>query len=341
MMFSSYRNPPYRKPTTARSTSPPARNPSPKRKRPDMLNEPPALQIDTQRLISDAASESGGDSPRTAVAERLSDLNLQHFNDGREPTPQTPERSDWPRKRFKRSPPLPQQFRALSSPGGEDVTRVASSRPGVRSDPPVADGGVRWSSAVERLHEMPMIQIIDFEPGATTSFSTTRAKDEVGETPGCRTTARSSPPLPSDKSHAPKRKQDEISTSSPDPQLLRSPPSHHRSPGATIDHSVSPTKLPDDHSSDQSWLTWHDDEITGHEIDTKADDDGEGINGIGFRPTPAIAAARSQRRRQQVNEWRAREAREARQKRFERRRGVNGEGTSEHVHKRTVRFMTE
>ena len=59
-----------------------------------------------------------------------------------------------------------------------------------------------------------------------------------------------------------------------------------------------------------------------------ADDDGEGINGIGFRPTAAIASARSEKRKQQVSEWRAREAREARQKRFERRRGgSDGKGS--------------
>ena len=71
-------------------------------------------------------------------------------------------------------------------------------------------------------------------------------------------------------------------------------------------------------------LTWQDSEITGHLIDPSndPDDDGTGLNGIGFRPTPAIAYARSQRRRQQVMEWKAREAREARQKRLEGRRGM-------------------
>lgn len=76
-----------------------------------------------------------------------------------------------------------------------------------------------------------------------------------------------------------------------------------------------------------SALTWHDSEITGHLADpsTDPDDDGTGLNGIGFRPTPAIAYARSQKRRQQLNEWKARETREARAKRHERRRrGVGG-----------------
>ena len=70
---------------------------------------------------------------------------------------------------------------------------------------------------------------------------------------------------------------------------------------------------------DRAALTWHDDEITGHNPDDP-DDDGEGINGIGFRPTPAMAYARSEKRRLQMAEYRNREAREARQKRSERRR---------------------
>ncbi|KAF1934991.1 hypothetical protein EJ02DRAFT_153812, partial [Clathrospora elynae] len=76
-----------------------------------------------------------------------------------------------------------------------------------------------------------------------------------------------------------------------------------------------------------SALTWQDSEITGHLADpaTDPDDDGTGLNGIGFKPTPALAYARSQKRRQQLNEWKARETREARAKRSERRRrGVGG-----------------
>ncbi|TKA79298.1 hypothetical protein B0A49_01528, partial [Cryomyces minteri] len=51
------------------------------------------------------------------------------------------------------------------------------------------------------------------------------------------------------------------------------------------------------------------------------EDDGTGINGIGYRPTPAVAYARSQRRKMQVHEWKVREAREARGRRMERRKG--------------------
>jgi hypothetical protein len=64
---------------------------------------------------------------------------------------------------------------------------------------------------------------------------------------------------------------------------------------------------------------WHDSEITGHNP-TDPDDDLLGINGIGFKPTPAIAWARSQKRKQQLADYKSRETREARQRRIERRR---------------------
>ncbi len=97
-------------------------------------------------------------------------------------------------------------------------------------------------------------------------------------------------------------------------------------------------------------LTWKDGEITGHLCtpETDPEDDGYGINGIGFKPTPALAYARSQRRRQQVLEWRAREARDARQRRSQRRlrsgSAVDSDAErnpptlSGDVVKRTVRF---
>ncbi|KAI1398952.1 hypothetical protein F4819DRAFT_436960 [Hypoxylon fuscum] len=67
-------------------------------------------------------------------------------------------------------------------------------------------------------------------------------------------------------------------------------------------------------------LTWHEDEITVYDPQDK-DDDGTGINGIGFKPTPAIAHARAQKRKQQLAEYKKREESEARAKRNERRRG--------------------
>ncbi|KAK4225448.1 hypothetical protein QBC38DRAFT_483044 [Podospora fimiseda] len=70
-------------------------------------------------------------------------------------------------------------------------------------------------------------------------------------------------------------------------------------------------------------LTWQDDEITIYDPDD-SDDDGTGINGIGFKPTPAIAYARTVKRRQQLAEYKKREEREARARRSQRR----GAGTA-------------
>lgn len=67
-------------------------------------------------------------------------------------------------------------------------------------------------------------------------------------------------------------------------------------------------------------LTWHDDEITVYDPNDE-DDDGVGINGIGFKPTPAIAYARTMKKRQQLAEYKKREEREARARRSHRRRG--------------------
>lgn len=76
-------------------------------------------------------------------------------------------------------------------------------------------------------------------------------------------------------------------------------------------------------------IFWKDSEITGHLADPSVDpdDDGTGINGIGFRPTRAIAQARAEKRKKQLADYRARLAQEARAKRSERRhRGVGSAG---------------
>lgn len=78
------------------------------------------------------------------------------------------------------------------------------------------------------------------------------------------------------------------------------------------------SKSPPPPSSAQA-LWWSDAEITGHNPKDPTDD-GYGINGIGFLPTPAIANARVERRKKQVAEWKNREARDARQKRSDRRK---------------------
>ena len=86
-------------------------------------------------------------------------------------------------------------------------------------------------------------------------------------------------------------------------------------------------------------LTWHEDEITIYDPDDE-DDDGTGINGVGFKPTAAIAHARCMRRRQQMAEYRKREEGEARAKRNQRRRGEEpSTSRAKKSSPRRVRFM--
>jgi hypothetical protein len=136
---------------------------------------------------------------------------------------------------------------------------------------------------------------------------------------------------------------------------LRSAPYQTMPSGASAEsksNTSQPRSRAKSPSPPLSSLTWQDNEITGHLVDPskEPDDDGTGLNGVGFKPTPAIAYARAQKRRQQLMEWRARESKDARAKRSERRRrGMGGrsrESTVERetiprdtdVNRRTVRF---
>ncbi|KAL8878207.1 MAG: hypothetical protein Q9192_008500, partial [Flavoplaca navasiana] len=94
--------------------------------------------------------------------------------------------------------------------------------------------------------------------------------------------------------------------------------------------SPVPSPIPRSKSPPSLSRWWADAEITGHDPKDPSDD-GEGINGVGFIPTPAMASARAERRRKQVAEWKSREAREARQRRSEARRRRDVEMTNEGV----------
>jgi hypothetical protein len=102
---------------------------------------------------------------------------------------------------------------------------------------------------------------------------------------------------------------------SPRPRFRSSP----YSPPRTSPEEANQALEENDSGYDAQSLTWQDSEITGHLL-LDPDDDGEGLNGIGFRPTPALAFERSERRKRQVSEWKSRQAREEREKRAVRRR---------------------
>ncbi|ETI27388.1 hypothetical protein G647_09578 [Cladophialophora carrionii CBS 160.54] len=96
-------------------------------------------------------------------------------------------------------------------------------------------------------------------------------------------------------------------------------------PSPSMSPGISPRSKSPPLSSGLSDEFWHDSEITGHDPNDP-DDDGYGINGIGFKPTAAIAWTRSQQRKRQLTEWKNREAREARQQRSERRKRLFDDG---------------
>lgn len=162
---------------------------------------------------------------------------------------------------------------------------------------------------------------------------------EINETPGAYDKIMPSPttsPTPNNPAshrarfilHPPRRV-----TSPPPPTPIASPNlEEHQSLSLPLAIKITQDKLSslrcdspttpaeEDPLNQDENMTWQEDEITGHDIDSTADDDGEGINGIGFIPTPAMVTKRSEWRRRQITEWRARESKEARQRRYDKRK---------------------
>lgn len=167
---------------------------------------------------------------------------------------------------------------------------------------------------------------------------------EIAETPGCRPEADARPSTPSPLAkqvETPMSKQNISPIVRITPKRMRSPPPPVASPSSpdNPDNGLSTSPDSSQNFGDLADTTWQDSEITGHHIHTALGDDGEGINGIGFRPTPAIAQARSQKRKHQLSEWRAREAKEARQRRYEKRQGCAVDaGNGDESQRRVVRF---
>ncbi|KAI4717932.1 hypothetical protein E4T48_05863 [Aureobasidium sp. EXF-10727] len=214
------------------------------------------------------------------------------------------------------------------------------------------------SPGIQVAHHLSQLNM-DYPP---TSRKRPADMDEINETPGAYDKILPSPidsptlnkptsPRSRFILHPPRRV-----TSPPPPTPVASPSleeNHHMTLPAAIKIAQdklstlrcdSPTTLAEDDTPDRNEnMTWHEDEITGHNIDYTSDDDGEGINGIGFIPTPQMVTKRSEWRRRQILEWRARESKEARQRRYDKRKTSQrdsaislDEGTS--FKRRMVRF---
>lgn len=294
-------------------------HPSPKRKR---ENLPFVAPLNTSTLRDACTPPSGSpqsptaDSPRNVVADRLSSMSIAG-NPGIPLPPLTPT-DDVIRKKPKldaASEAVQSQYFTAAGDSGTD----SYGRDGMQeSRTPVS----ARTAALREIPETPQLEMESQSPRILSNIVTLAQAQPVAFT--------SSPPKTFEQRG---RSGNQHSPSKGQPQKPRSRKKSPSPPPAT--------------------LTWQDSEITGHLVDpsTDPDDDGTGINGIGFKPTPAIAWARAQKRRQQVMEWRARETKEARAKRSERRRrGVGGrasrEGTVERdsgaqgsgVVRRAVRF---
>ncbi|KAL5000216.1 hypothetical protein BDV10DRAFT_162900 [Aspergillus recurvatus] len=159
--------------------------------------------------------------------------------------------------------------------------------------------GLLQNSSLHGFHDMP-----DSDSSEATERLSPPLNDRAPPSPSPAASAESPPEIPEtpvntsrQPSTSPRKRRN-----APVSAKLRSPNRSPTLPGAEV----------------EDLLTWSDSEITGHNP-TDPDDDGYGINGIGFKPTAAIAWARSQRRKKQVAEWKNREAREARERRRERR----------------------
>lgn len=165
------------------------------------------------------------------------------------------------------------------------------------------------------LEEQTLVPILDVEKGVKKSVTPYRECDinhNTNNQISSFDSDRSNIPITTYES-SPGAMPKEIAIPDPPPEVPETPP---------LKPTVSPLPLPSRPQSPPlplSALWWKETEITGHDPKDPLDD-GYGINGVGFLPTPAIANARAERRKRQILEWRNREAKEARQKRSDRRR---------------------
>jgi hypothetical protein len=323
---------------------------TPKRKHSELLNDHvPNLNTITQFTFAQfvpSQVKDGSASPRTSVAHRFRGLAIGSGGgvDGsggrgsQSPEPKSTrpvflpmpnETYDGARKRAK----LPDvglrdadscqpHFAASWDDGGVQMSRPDSqARKPATSGPKSGSQSPRQRSPGSVKFALDTAVVIQSETLANTGRAAT-ASNKTKKTPPIPAERRSSPSA--SKSHGRVR--------------LATPPPTTRTADDDIADALAETIIND---PIRASLTWHDDEITIYDPED-SDDDGTGINGIGFKPTPAIAYARTVKRKQQLAEYRKREEKEARAKRSQRRRGSPVTGLVElkgTVERRRVRFM--
>lgn len=312
---------------------------TPKRKRTDAAGDdvPSQLNIHFSFEVSQGLLSDGGDSPRTKVAHRFRGLALADSGGG--------------------AAAADGRVHDTESDPGRDTTDADTDKMEVDEDeskmrkrskltPPSvpSDGSPR-----PKHQTLPLIQ-----PQPQPQLSAERV--EIPETPAVQKTEPQIPTGPESRSvldngnvlfrphatfgepaadnaaltAAPARVPSTKQSSAANNRPLESLKSKGRRRAGTPPLAASASKLrnpdqPSDAAAEvidpiRAALTWHEDEITVYDPDDE-DDDGVGINGIGFKPTPAIAYARTMKRKQQLAEYKKREEREARARRSSRRRG--------------------
>ncbi|KAK4099129.1 hypothetical protein N658DRAFT_174205 [Parathielavia hyrcaniae] len=271
---------------------------TPKRKRCEVLNDGLSkLDIGAQ-FTFDLADYSAPDddkaSPRTRVAHRFRGLQLGGGGGGGPSADRVgvDNDDDGPRKRVK-----------LPDVEMLDVKKKADAAEHVHRSMPRRTQTVDEEGGANRQYKSYPIFLDDDSSYSSSETLVNTSADDNGST----TTPSLSPPSPPPPSHAQRQPRNRTFKRAGTPPFP-----------STAKHTTKPpSKITDPLRTS---LTWHEDEITIYDPDD-SDDDGTGINGIGFKPTPAIAYARAVRRRQQLAEYKKREEREARARRSRRRRG--------------------
>ncbi|KAL1859035.1 hypothetical protein Daus18300_009673 [Diaporthe australafricana] len=312
---------------------------TPKRKRTDVAGDevPSQLNVQFSFEVSQGLHSDGGDSPRTKVAHRFRGLALAesgggaaaadgrvHDTDtdpGRDTTDGDSDRmivdedESKMRKRSKLTPPSVPPADGLAQPQNQvqppiqhqllakrteipETPDVRKSEPNTIADPEprsVPTGGHVLFESIT-----PFAQ-----PAADNAVLTAGPAKVSPSKPSKQHPAVNNRPLESLKFKGRRR------AGTPPLVVTSTNPGNADQVGDPAAEVVDPVRAA---------LTWHEDEITVYDPEDE-DDDGVGINGIGFKPTPAIAYARTMKRKQQLAEYKKREEREARARRSSRRRG--------------------
>ncbi|KAH6847683.1 hypothetical protein B0I37DRAFT_415406 [Chaetomium sp. MPI-CAGE-AT-0009] len=297
---------------------------TPKRKRSEMLNDG-TLNLNTTTQFTfevTTAADDGNASPRTRVAHRFRGLVIGGGSGGIGPSVELNtiniDAEDASRKRIK----LPD----VEMRDADNLPATAPVHSGF-SSPPRRSGSDKRGSPSGRQPSSKSVSIALDDAVVEQSETVANTSTDENNDSTTATTPSLTPPTPLPVA------------SRPPPQPRRRGPKRAGTPpfqfSTTTTTTTTTTNKPPPRGTTvatitdpvRASLTWHDDEITIYDPDD-SDDDGTGINGIGFKPTPAEAYARTVRRRQQLAEYRKREERDARAKRSLRRRGGGGGASS-------------